>query len=247
MALSNRKLEEIFKGIHAGRISIENLPFELSKFTFDEIMAFVVEGFGGLDTEFKTTKMGLYENNITAFSGAKNFQMVKDINSFVFDETGAKRKFSEFRDFAFSIDDQYNKVWLKTEQDTAFGVAQSADQWADIEEDKELFPLLKYQTAGDERVRDSHAQWDNIVRPVDDSFWDINMPINGFNCRCQVIKLESGKVSSLKGVKNNEDPLFNVNPGKVNYIFNEEKHPYFQHTKSEGMAFEKALRWRSGE
>ena len=33
---------------------------------------------------------------------------------------------------------------------------------------------------------------------------------------------------TIKGIKNNDDKLFSVNPGKVDYIFNEKKHPYFK-------------------
>lgn len=244
MALSKKKLDEIYWGIHSGKITISNLPKELSEFTYSEIIKFVEQGFGDLDTDFKIARMASYDDNIVAFSGAKTFQEVKDLNSFVFTQEGAKRPFKEFREFAQAINDQYNVVWLKTEQDTAFGMAQSANQWADIQEDKELFPLLQYQTVGDGRVRDDHAAWDEITRPVDDPFWDTRMPINGFNCRCQVIKLSEGTKSSLRGVPQNEDPMFNVNPGKVNYIFNENKHPYFSHTRAEGPAFERALKWR---
>jgi hypothetical protein len=247
MAISKKKLDEIFRGIHSGKINIDNLPIELSQFTYDELIKFVADGFGELSSDVKLNRMASYNNNITAFSGAKTFQQVKDLNSFVFMPDGYKRPFKEFREFALSINDNYNVNWLKTEQDTAFGMSQSSSQWLDIEDDKELFPMLQYQTVGDGRVRDDHAAWDGITRPVDDSFWDTRMPINGFNCRCQVIKLSEGKKSSLRGIPKNNDPMFNVNPGKVDYIFNEKKHPYFKHTRAEGPAFKEALKWQSNE
>ena len=247
MALSQKKINEIFKGIHSGSINLDNLPTELSSFTYDEIIKFIQSGFGELTTEFKVAKMSAYDNNIVAFSGAKTFQEVKDLNSFVFTEEGAKRSFKEFREFAQQINETYNVAWLKTEQDTAFSMAQSAEKWDRFEEEKDIFPMLQYQTVGDDRVREEHAAWDNITRPVDDSFWDIHMPPNGFNDRCTVIQLAEGKKTSLRGVPKNDDPMFNVNPGKVNYIFNEKKHPYFKHTRSESKAFKKAIKWQSGE
>lgn len=242
-ALKLKDIDRILKAIYEGDISFRKLPKLLSQFTFDEIISFVQKGFGELSSDFKTAKMTAYESNIVAFSGAKTFQQVKDINNFVFLPDGSKRPFKEFREFALKLTDQYNVRWLKTEQDTAFGVAQSADQWREFEEDKDIFPLLQYQTALDERVRDSHKAWDNIIRPVDDPFWDAHMPINGFNCRCTVIQLESGRITKLRGVPKNDDKLFSVNPGKVDYIFNEKKHPYFKHTKAEGPAFERAIKW----
>lgn len=239
--------DKIFKKIHSGEISLEDLPAELSAYTYSEIIKFVEKGFGPLDSDLKTAKMAAYQNNIVAFSGAKTFQEVKDLNSMVFNTDGSKRPFKEFKEFAKGINEQYNVKWLKTEQDTAFGMSQSANQWADIEGDKEIFPMLKYETAGDGRVRDEHAAWNGIMRPVDDKFWNTRMPVNSFNCRCTVTKHTDGKKSSLKGIPQNSDKLFNVNPGKVNYIYDEKKHPYFQHTKAEGPAFNEALRWQSKE
>jgi SPP1 gp7 family putative phage head morphogenesis protein len=244
MGLPQKKLEQIFKKVHSGKIDIDSLPAELSQFTYDEIMRFVRDGFGELDTGFKEKRMASYDDNIVAFSGAKTFQQVKDLNSFVFNPDGSKRPFKEFREFAQAINAEYNTVYLKTEQDTAFGMSQGADQWANIEEDKELFPFLRYITVGDGRVRDEHAEWDGIVRPVDDSFWDTRMPPNAYRCRCTVEKVADGKKTSLKGVPKNSSEMFNVNPGKVDYIFNEKKHPYFQHTKGESEAFKKAQKWQ---
>lgn len=247
MALTQSQLDKIFKGIHSGSIDLDNLPDELSAFTYGELIRFVETGFGKLDSALKTTKMELYQGNISAFSGAKTFQEVKDLSNFVFTPDGAKRPFKEFKEFAGQINDKYNKVWLKTEQDTAFGVAQGADQWIDFEKDKDLFPMLQYQTSEDERVRPEHADWDGLKFPVDDSFWDTRMPVNGFNCRCTVIKLTEGAKSSKKGVPQNSSEQFSNNPGKVDYIFDPKKHPYFKHTKAEGPAFKKAVTWQSRE
>jgi hypothetical protein len=256
--LSEKQLERIFRKIHAGEIDIDNLPVELSRYTYDQLISFVQDGFGEINSDLKAARMVSYDQNIVAFSGAKTFQQVKDLNSFIFTPDGAKRPFKEYREFAKSINEEYNVRWLKTEQDTAFGMAQSADQWMEIEAEKDLFPMLRYDTVADGRVRADHAAWDGIVRPVNDSFWDTRMPINDFNCRCTVTRLTEGKktnldkhlkeyneknpsqkVSSLK----NESELFNVNPGKVNYIFDEDKHPYFKHTRAEGPAFERSLEW----
>jgi SPP1 gp7 family putative phage head morphogenesis protein len=262
MALTQSQIDKILKGIHSGDIDIENLPDKLSAFTYDELIQFVERGFGKLDSALKVGKMELYQGNVSAFSGAKTFQEVKDISQFVFNPDGSKRKFKEFREFAQPITEQYNKVWLKTEQDTAFGVAQGADEWIDIEKDKDLFPMLQYQTAGDERVRADHAAWDGIIKPVDSSFWSTRMPPNDWGCRCSVIKLTEGEPTNLNKHlkeynKNNPDAKvkslknpsqqFNENPGKVNHIYDPEKHPYFKHTKAEDPAFKRAITWQSRE
>ena len=124
-------------------------------------------------------------------------------------------------------------------------MAKSAVQWQDIQKDKKTLTLLKYQTAGDNRVRPLHAAWDGIVKPVDDPFWDTHNPPSDFTCRCVVIQLESGKITNLgdrlEKVKReskgeitslaNDSELFSINPGKVNFIFKDKgtsPHPYFK-------------------
>ena len=47
----------------------------------------------------------------------------------------------------------------------------------------------KYVTAGDDRVRPSHAILDGVTLPKDDKFWQRFYPPNGWNCRCQAIPL----------------------------------------------------------
>lgn len=45
---------------------------------------------------------------------------------------------------------------------------------------------MRYITKRDERVRASHAAWDNLTLPVDDPFWQTHWPPNGWRCRCRV-------------------------------------------------------------
>jgi hypothetical protein len=41
-------------------------------------------------------------------------------------------------------------------------------------------------TLDDAKVRRDHAQWHNLVLPVDDPFWTTRMPQNAYRCRCYV-------------------------------------------------------------
>lgn len=178
--------ENIFTGIWAGAITVFALPFVLFSDTFKEFQKALFRGFGANLTDFPEgsrefillTKL---RENLNKFSAAKTFQNVRDTQNFRLDE-GLLRPFNEFRQDARKIFDKYNEDWLKTEFDTVVAASQSADQWKDIETDKKELPLLKYVTAGDERVRPEHAELDGIVRPVTDGFWDTFMPPNGFNC-----------------------------------------------------------------
>lgn len=243
--------EDIFRDIWGGAITLFTLPVILFSDTWKELQKGLFRGFGNFadftetSTDFKIlTKLN---ENINRFSAAKTFQNVKDTQNFILDERGFLRSFTEFRKDAKKIFSQYNENWLKTEFETTVANAQSAVQWQDIQRDKKTLPLLKYQTAGDDRVRPLHAAWDGIVKPVDDPFWDTRSPQNDFGCRCVLIQLEEGeeKVTNLgdrlKEVKTqtkgkitsleNDSKLFNINPGKRKIIFPDKgksPHPYFK-------------------
>lgn len=243
--------ENIFTGIWAGSITVFSLPVILFSDTFKGLETRLFRGFGGNLNDFEEgtrefivlTKL---RENLNKFSAAKTFQNVRDTINFRLDE-GQLRPFPEFRQDAKKIFDTYNDDWLKAEFETTVGMAQSADQWIDVQRDEKTLPLLKYVTAGDDRVRPEHAAWDGIVKPVNDPFWDTHNPPNGYRCRCITIQLEEGEEDvtnlgkHLEKVKKetdgkittlaNDDSLFAINPGKVPFIFKDKgtsPHPYFK-------------------
>lgn len=245
--ITEEQEEIIFIGIWRGAITVTSLPAILYVDTFEGLEARLFSGFGGNLNDFDQGSRELIQltklrENLNFFSAAKTFQNVKDTQPFRLDE-GTLRPFNEFRRDAKKIFDTYNDLWLQAEFETTVGMAQSADQWIDVQRDKKTLPLLRYVTAGDSKVRPEHAAWDGIVLPVDDPFWNNHNPPNGWNCRCETIQLEEGEVTNLgkhlKKVKEttgvtslqNTDPLFNINPGKVPFIFKDKgtsPHPYFK-------------------
>jgi SPP1 gp7 family putative phage head morphogenesis protein len=62
--------------------------------------------------------------------------------------------------------------------------AYSATAYAAIQEQKDVFPFLRYQTAQDDRVRESHAALEGLVLPVDDPFWLTHWGPWDYGCRC---------------------------------------------------------------
>ena len=79
---------------------------------------------------------------------------------------------------------------VRTNMQTAY----SAGRYAKQQAVKELLPFWRYVTAGDSRVRPSHAVLHGKVFPADHPFWDGNYPPNGFNCHCAVQALSKGQV-----------------------------------------------------
>ena len=233
--------EFLIAAIFAGTISVFNLPQSLYAFQFASLIPFVYSGFGQAKDFEKNSIRYLraesFRRNMESFSGAKTFQQTLDLSSAVFKD-GIKRPFKEFKEIALGINREYNLVWLKTEQDMAFKVAQSAERWMKIEDQKEIFPLLQYKTAHDERVRDSHAQWHNVIKPVSDPFWATWYPPNDWGCRCHVIQLREGKPTQIIGSTKNDSKVFANNAGISGAIYPKTGHPYFNVPRG----FEKQLK-----
>ena len=242
--------EEILLGIYSGQYNLYNLPLPLYTMTSNKLISGVVQGYGGkglFELELGSPAYDVAKKlhlNIYNFSSAKTFQEVRSIQSKILDDKGIIRSFSDFKKDAEKIAEIYNETWLRTEYDTAINQSFSANRWNEIQETKDIYPYLRYQTANDERVRDEHAELDNIVRRVDDPFWDTFMPPNGWNCRCLVIEEETITAKEEKTAierekeladmkKNNKEEynkkypaLFRDNSGKTGKVF-KETHPYY--------------------
>lgn len=174
-----------------------------------------------------------FRTNIYIFSAAKQYQQVRTMSEFI-ETKGVKSTFQEFKKLAGNVFEEYNKNYLKTEYNTAIGQAQMGREWIDIEERKELLPWITYRTQRDSRVRDEHAILDGVTRRVDDPFWNLYMPKNGWNCRCFTVSKKRGKETDLTQIDFTElhdekkfPATFRMNPGKDGLIYNPKEHPYF--------------------
>jgi SPP1 gp7 family putative phage head morphogenesis protein len=239
MNYTDKQLEDLINNVYAGIITPKNLPLDLYNVTLDRLTAAIVKGFGTDFAEDSADALlfDYYKHNIAIFSGAKTFQQVKDMTNLVMTSDGVKRDFSEFKkiikgdQFHDGLFKTYNENYLKTEFNTAFATAQMGREWNEFVQDADVFPLLKYITVHDDRVRHNHRPFDGVIRPVGDSFWDTHTPPNGFNCRCHVIQLEEGEETTDTQIKNMpevDSPLFAFNPGKSGRIFDESIHPYIK-------------------
>ena len=65
-------------------------------------------------------------------------------------------------------------------------VANAAGHYQALMDKARLYPYWRYNTAEDNRVRESHKILHNKVFRYDDPFWDTHFPPNGWHCRCYV-------------------------------------------------------------
>jgi len=62
-----------------------------------------------------------------------------------------------------------------------------------------------HHSPASENARQQHVQWDGLILPKDDPFWDTNYPPNGFGCRCTVTGHSKAAVKR-KGLKVADSP-----------------------------------------
>ena len=160
--------------------------------------------------------------NVYHFSGAKNYQELKDITLALQDGDRILPE-SEFFQRVEAINAKYNRTWLGTERDTAIAGGQMAASWARFGEDS----VLKYITVGDGQVRPGHRILDGIRKKKSNPFWKTYYPPNGYKCRCDVTESE-GEETQDKDLRSAEvPPMFRTNLAEQGLIF-PKNHPYYK-------------------
>jgi SPP1 gp7 family putative phage head morphogenesis protein len=136
---------------------------------------------------------------------------------------------------------KFDKARLQLIHDINARQSYAAGRWSRIEANKKRQPLVLYRTMRDERVRASHAAWDNLVLPVESPFWQTHYPPNGWRCRCtafavsekdlakfakdgqpfkrsepplQMVEFKNKRTGETVEVPRGIDPGFNYNPGQ---------------------------------
>lgn len=243
------KMEAIITAIYSGEITPTDLPEGLYDAIAKYLLGGVEKGFGNITITFGQADQAMLESlqeNVYMFSAAKTFQQTLEMSEALVDDKGVLRTFEAFKDQASEIfvrynggviDDVVKPGWIEAEYNTAIIQAGNAKQWDRIQKQKETFPYLLYNAV--EGSCEICGPMDGVCLPVDDPFWDKNMPENHFNCRCIVeqVEREEGEAnetdeSALAAIEE-ESKIpddFKYNPGKIGEVFlseGENKHPYF--------------------
>ena len=172
--------------------------------------------------------------NVFVFSGFKEHHELVEASRLLTDQNGDIKPFNRYLNDVRTLHEEYNKNYLRAEYNFAVRNSQMAVKWKEWEETGDRY-LLQYRTAGDDRVRETHAVLDGTTLPMDDPFWDKYLPPLGWNCRCTTVQVRRGKYpesDSKEAVMKGENctasvkqQIFRFNPGKVMKVF-PPKHPY---------------------
>ena len=198
--LTSNELDALIISIYLGEIDVYNLPLNLYSQTWDYYAKGLIEGFGDIITAEQQVLFESLFQNVQLFSGAKTANQILDYQSFLLTEKGIARDFIDFKKLVLAKYETYNKTWLKTEYEFIVESAKAAKRWTKIQANKELFDLLEYVTAGDDRVRPSHKALDGIIRKVDDPFWNKYYPPWEWRCRCTTKSYSSEDVTVTEWV-----------------------------------------------
>jgi SPP1 gp7 family putative phage head morphogenesis protein len=194
---------------------------------------------GIIDYEIPETLLRNLQKDVYLFSGFKTYSALKTASELLLTTDGKRKPYNDFKADVLAINDTYNVRYLEAEYYYAVGSAQMAAKWSSFSDNDNYY--LQYRTAGDERVRQSHAALRNITLPKSDPFWDKYYAPNGWRCRCTVVevlkdkyqisnsteasKLGAAATTQLDKDGNNVLEIFRFNAGKEKVIF-PPKHPY---------------------
>ena len=178
----------------------------------------------GIDPEYKFYQALRYNNGV--FSAFKVHRMQSDMVSKLRDEDGNLKPFEQWYKDVLPIADHQCRKWLNTEYNTAVLRAQQAADWRRFIENQDIFPNLKWLPSTSPTPGKDHLPFWNIVRPVNDEFWNQHRPGDRWNCKCD-LRATTEPVTELPPNADEEKPHPGLenNPGKDAKLFSN-THPY---------------------
>jgi SPP1 gp7 family putative phage head morphogenesis protein len=124
--------------------------------------------------------LNMMQANLFNFSGAKTVGTLVELNRLATDAAN----FDAFKKDARNLLGQVNGQWMKTEYNFTVLASENAANWQRQKATIEDFPYLKYITAGDNRVREAHAELDGTLYKKTDPVISYVYPPNAYGCRC---------------------------------------------------------------
>lgn len=206
----------------------QNEPDKIHIPTFLNTAEHLMNGFsGGFEKQGAKGVVQGYKQNLFAFSAAKTFTEMNIMREALHDGEQI-RSFGDFKKAISAAGIQFNRH-TETEYNYCVAAGQMADRWQTYKADAKLYPKLRYVTAGDGRVREQHARWDNLVLPLTHPFWRTNYPPNDWGCRCDAEQEDEDTPTTVNFQYDEKSvPLFfRNNVGESQVVFNPDVHPYF--------------------
>ena len=227
-AVFTRLAKSVFTGTMKGVI-------DNGSYTYynEEFQTAIKDAFGKDIIKFKkgSPERKLYEQllfDAKNFAAHKSYRVVNELKALAqkFNKTGEE----EFLTISQKIHNTQNGAYLQTEFNAFVATTQNAEQFLSYQKDKDIFPYLRFQTVGDDRVRKEHKVLNGITLPIDHPFFDTHIPPLDHECRCELVQETKGaRVTHEDKLKDlpNLPAEFAHNTAKTGRVYTD-KHPYYQ-------------------
>ena len=175
----------------------EGASLEIGILASEEAQDFIETHSSVLNGSFRQVEMSeamrkRLERSNYVFSGLKTFHELNEAFPSLLDENGNRKTFERFLNDVRKIDETYNSNYLRAEFNFVQASAEMAAKWERFMQDGDRY-YLQYRTAGDAKVRPTHAEMAGITLPASDPFWAEFYPPNGWGCRCSVVQVRKSK------------------------------------------------------
>lgn len=175
----------------------EGASLEIGILASEEAQDFIETHSSVLNGSFRQVEMSeamrkRLERSNYVFSGLKTFHELNEAFPSLLDENGYRKTFERFLNDVRKIDETYNSNYLRAEFNFVQASAEMAAKWERFMQDGDRY-YLQYRTAGDAKVRPTHAEMAGITLPASDPFWEEFYPPNGWGCRCSVVQVRKSK------------------------------------------------------
>lgn len=198
----------------------------------------------------KDFRAALRHNN-AVFAAFKVHRMQNDMAAMLRDENGDLKPFEQWVKDVRPIASHQCERWLRTEYDTAVTRAHQAADWQQFEREKDVLPNLRWMPSTSPHPGVDHKIFWNIVRPIDDPFWNEHRPGDRWNCKCSLSSTDDPETPLPNISAEPETPVgtsphagLDGNPGIDAKLFSD-SHPYIANAyKGAEKAVEKFIRKR---
>lgn len=136
-----------------------------------------------------TLMLQMMEMNLFEFSASKVEARLAAMTDLLIDKDKKEiRSFPEFEKLASETGAKFNREWLQAEYNLSVAVGQNSASYHRFMAQKDDFPFVEYQTAGDSKVRSQHAKLEGKIFNLNDREAMALWPPNGYGCRCEMLQ-----------------------------------------------------------
>lgn len=189
------------------------------------------EGFGvrePINNDYNFYQELRYNNGVFAAFRTHRFQ--NDIVTQLLDENNELKPFGRFAsDVKEQVAPKHLRQWLNTEYNTAVIRARHAADWRQFERQKDILPNLEWMPSTSVTPGEDHRGFWNIIRSIDDPFWNRHRPGDRWNCKCGLEATDAEVTETNDPEDDRPSPGLDNNPGKDARIFSD-THPHIADT-----------------